>query len=97
MDLKQAIESGKRFKRRHWLEWTSHTHTSSYGAEQVTSDDWVVEEPAKQKVTMWQCVYVDVSSQVSISSRLFKNEADAKTYCGCDDFIKLVNPIEIEI
>ena len=95
MTLKEAIESGKRFKRRHWLEWTTHTHTSSYGAEQITSDDWVVEEPAKQKVTMWQGIF-KLEGYLRLSNVLYKNENEARIDMG-SSFVKLVNPIEIEV
>ncbi len=101
MTLKEAIESGKRFKRKEDSNWVdvSIVHDSSewFYIKDVLADDWITEEPAKQKVTMWSMLIKNESGDFYVTQRLVANESEAKKYCAHDVFIKLVNPIEVEV
>jgi hypothetical protein len=94
MTLKEAIESGKRFRRNGMNTWYSNGFPLAYSVEDILTDDWEIEQPAQKKVTMWQAVYIN-DFGYALSANLFKNEEVAKTMFV--KFIKLVNPIEIEV
>ena len=97
MNLNLAIESGKKIRR----SGTNGVYCfpsalMPFSVAEVLAE-WEVEQPAKQKVTMWQAIYKNVIGTYIISTVVFENETQAKNYTGSLDFIKLINPIEIEI
>ena len=103
MNLKQAIESGKRFKRKDaevWYPVGGYMASGGryyYTQDDIMADDWITEEPAKQKVTMWQAVFKTKLDNFYIPEGLFKDEYEASKYNVGSSFVKLVNPVEIEI
>ena len=98
MNLMDAVKSGKKFSRKDWEHWFTHeSYEWGLKADDILADDWITEEPAKQKVTMWQALYKTTSGQFGITEFIFIDEKSAKDWLRTYTFIKLVNPIEVEI
>lgn len=93
-----AVGSGKKFSRIHWEHWLTHeSYEWGLKAEDILANDWEVEPTAKQKVTMWQAVFKTKLDNFYIPEGLFKDEYEASKYNVGFSFVKLVNPVEIEI
>lgn len=103
MNLIDAIKSGKRFRREGSEVWYPIGGYMASGGKyyytqyDIMADDWITEEPAKQKVTMWQALHITTSGRYSITESLFRDEKAAKDWLRSYTFIKLVNPIEVEL